>query len=796
MSLKKDVIGAEVQIGSNEAQKSLTDLAQKTATLANENDRLRISQAKLKAMGKEHSEEYKQITKAISENSKSIKDNNQQMDALRKTLGITEMTMKQLKVQSQTLRRELSGMTESANPERWAELNTQLIATERQMGLVKGRIGETRGFLGSFTNSLQSIPGPIGSVISGLMATGKAMWALVANPIGATIAAIVAGMMLLYKAFTATDEGAVKMEGTMKAISNVMDILIDRAMSYYKMLWSLVTFDWEGVKKNATDAFGGLASAIADATTAGWNYAKIMDDIADRESAAAPRMAKLRDEIEKLKTASKDSNKTALEKSNLIDEALKKEVQLNTLEKQFINERTAAELTNLASKINNNKLTMEQKEAQLKRWLEIDDIQLASEMEKDAAFAEFVNKNEEEFQSMQKRKADEYTKEAEFTQSIRRLEKSASAEKKALRDDEAAKVKEGQAKALEMLDSAHNDRMAKLVIQYEQQGWSDAKFKSEQLAAELAHLTLKKAMLEQFHQSTVQVEAQISEKRLAMQKDLNDVLAESEKQMLQSIDATNKIEMDQVEATIAAADKTIETLKDQKEKEKEIVEERKETYLQFAQTIGQTFGQLMNDNEATFGDYLKATLVMALDSLHQFFLIEKAKSIISGISGGPLKIALAVAKVAAMEIAYQAVRGALTKKGKKDGGYSGAGSDSEVDGFYHKNEFIASAPAVRNPTVKPVLDVIDMAQRTGTISSLNLGAISGRQSGGYASGVDSSLPGTATVSDSVLLRISEALAANERQMAKIERWQPTVYAADIKSRIDELANIETNRGLS
>lgn len=81
---------------------------------------------------------------------------------------------------------------------------------------------------------------------------------------------------------------------------------------------------------------------------------------------------------------------------------------------------------------------------------------------------------------------------------------------------------------------------------------------------------------------------------------------------------------------------------------------------------------------------------------------------------------------------------------KKEGGFSNTGSDSDPDGIYHKNEFIASAPAVRNPTVKPVLDIINLAQKNGTIATLNLPAImgsGGRQSGGYASASTGSASG-------------------------------------------------------
>ncbi|MCT4604471.1 MAG: hypothetical protein N4A59_16405, partial [Marinifilum sp.] len=53
------------------------------------------------------------------------------------------------------------------------------------------------------------------------------------------------------------------------------------------------------------------------------------------------------------------------------------------------------------------------------------------------------------------------------------------------------------------------------------------------------------------------------------------------------------------------------------------------------------------------------------------------------------------------------------------------------------NEFVSNAKAVSNPTVKPFLDVIDAAQRAGTIETLNLPAVmnsmavEGRELGGY-----------------------------------------------------------------
>lgn len=51
-------------------------------------------------------------------------------------------------------------------------------------------------------------------------------------------------------------------------------------------------------------------------------------------------------------------------------------------------------------------------------------------------------------------------------------------------------------------------------------------------------------------------------------------------------------------------------------------------------------------------------------------------------------------------------------------------------------EFVASAAAVRNPTIRPVLDIIDVATRNGSVDTINLPAVigatlPGRASGGY-----------------------------------------------------------------
>lgn len=104
---------------------------------------------------------------------------------------------------------------------------------------------------------------------------------------------------------------------------------------------------------------------------------------------------------------------------------------------------------------------------------------------------------------------------------------------------------------------------------------------------------------------------------------------------------------------------------------------------------------------------------------------------------------------------------------KQDGKKFRARNESNRRGYFNRpsvlisengEEFVASAQAVRNDTVRPFLDMIDSAQRNGTINTLNMermfsrpistGVIPGKEDGGYLSSSRSSsissMPGSMT----------------------------------------------------
>lgn len=91
------------------------------------------------------------------------------------------------------------------------------------------------------------------------------------------------------------------------------------------------------------------------------------------------------------------------------------------------------------------------------------------------------------------------------------------------------------------------------------------------------------------------------------------------------------------------------------------------------------------------------------------------------IIGPALGIAAAAAAVAAggAQIAQAQQAREEAKSQYYTGGFTGKGGKYEYAGDVHKGEFVAAMEAVDNPNIRPVLNLIDYAQRNNTVSNLS-----------------------------------------------------------------------------
>lgn len=776
MSLKKDVIGAEVQIGSNEAQKSLVDLAQKTATLTNENDRLRISQAKLKALGKGSEEEYKKVTSAITENNKAIKENKSQMDALRKTIGLTDMSFPQLRKRAAELRKELLDMGDSADKVQFDKLNSELVATERQMGKLKGRIGETKSEINPLINTAKGLLPAFG--FAALLAGAKSLFTNIIS---------VRREFEKYEAILTNTLGSNK--AARKEMQMLAEIAAKTPFSLNDLTGSFVKLTNYGLKPSRAELikYGDLASSV------GKGIDQLVEGVSDAVTG----------EFERLKEfgikAKKEGDKitfTFKEQSVVVDnntQAIKNYI-LSLGDLQGVAGSMAAIAETLDGRISNigdawdrvmNKMgegssgvmvpALEGLTSDLDDWSKLFDIWADDRISKWEGFlASFSQvqmdkiwnklENERFVESMLDVKQEESTTDGSSSDPKKIEEKRKLTEKaRKEADDKAAKAKkDATQQALSAIDLAHAGELLRLKQYYSDKENLDKEYKARLLASELAYLRTKES-LEPDQLKKIELQSQIIDKQheytAALKAAVPEIIATRD-----GIDKLNGRLLEEAKLLNLAAKTQAKGAADQ--------DAYTAKQLQQADTI-KMVGDVMTDyvtgalngsidEYQTFGDTL---ILMSMQMLKMMVPIWSAQILGLSLSSPESVASWGVAGMAKFEVVtglmyagISAVEG-MVKSGidkrkasasgsKQSGGFAEtAASDSTPVGTYHANEFIGSAPSARNPSIRQVYNIIDLAQKQGRVATLNLPAVmasmgmlpNGRQSGGFAASSNTEL---------------------------------------------------------
>jgi phage-related minor tail protein len=121
---------------------------------------------------------------------------------------------------------------------------------------------ETSGHFGKLKEGLGNLPGPVGSVVSAFDGLKKAFVAIIMNPVGLVLAAIVATLGLLYAAFTNTFAGGQKVEQIFAGIKATAQSLLDNLDKVGSAIKNVFTFNFSAAKKDLQDI--GNAAVVAD----------------------------------------------------------------------------------------------------------------------------------------------------------------------------------------------------------------------------------------------------------------------------------------------------------------------------------------------------------------------------------------------------------------------------------------------------------------------------------------------------------------------------------------------------
>lgn len=166
--------------------------------------------------------------------------------------------------------------------------------------------------------------------------------------------------------------------------------------------------------------------------------------------------------------------------------------------------------------------------------------------------------------------------------------------------------------------------------------------------------------------------------------------------------------------------------KEAQDKERALAQKYTDMAKGIAEDYGQTLGEMIANGELTMKSFLRETLLMAVDALEKVIEIAAVEITAKNAAAtAPLSfigIAKAAAQIAAIKVAFAAVKGMIGNF--YTGGFTGPGEWDRPQGIVHSNEFVANRFAVANPAIRPVLNLIDHAQRTNTVGSLTASDVS------------------------------------------------------------------------
>lgn len=280
-------------------------------------------------------------------------------------------------------------------------------------------------------------PGLKGAV-SGMKAMLVQMWAIVANPIGLVVVAIVGALTLLYKAFASTNDGADKLEQVMAGLSAIIDIVRDRILVVGNAIVKFFQGDFKGALAEGKKAVSGFGAEVEREFKQASNAAKSLQEVEDAMRSISVSRAKLDRDLAKSKELLTDENATYAQKVKALKEI-----------KEAEGKQTAQELANAQKKYDAIKLK--------NSLSDTSDEDLNKQAEAEAELYKIQQKSAEDNRSINKQEkrahADEIARIKQIRDARKQAAKELADEKKRI-DDELTKSIQENARKLKEIEDA------------------------------------------------------------------------------------------------------------------------------------------------------------------------------------------------------------------------------------------------------------------------------------------------------------------------------------------------------
>ncbi|WAX07711.1 hypothetical protein BK687P2_00033 [Bacteroides phage BK687P2] len=362
----------DLNFGTSEAEKGLDALIAKSIALAKTKKDLQaayasekkeldalnqnyadglVQQDKYDATVKKLNKSLIETQKAILDNTEANKQNNAEIKSTKTLLDSEATSVNALRAQLAQNTTELNKMSEAqrTTSKEGQDLTEQTKALSDKLKEMEKAVGDNRRNVGNYAESVkdgilqtQGLTGGTGALVgqmkSGIAGVQAFNAALKANPIIFVVSLVLTLIGIIEKLMKRNSELATSLNAAFAPFK----VIFGRLLDWITGLFEGVAFVLENIAKGVTwllDKLGLISEETKKAAAEGARLAGETQRIYQEETKALVPMARMRRELEELKTLAADQNKTTAERTELLKEAAEKLHIIRDLELAVLNSK-------------------------------------------------------------------------------------------------------------------------------------------------------------------------------------------------------------------------------------------------------------------------------------------------------------------------------------------------------------------------------------------------------------------------------------------------------------------------
>lgn len=362
----------DLNFGTSEAEKGLDALIAKSIALAKTKKDLQaayasekkeletlnqnyadglVQQDKYDATVKKLNKSLIETQKAILDNAEANKANNAEIKSTKTLLDNEATSVNALRAQLAQNTAELNKMSEAqrTTSKEGQDLTEQTKALSDKLKELEKSVGDNRRNVGNYAESVkdgilqtQGLTGGTGALVgqmkSGIAGVQAFNAALKANPIIFVVSLVLTLIGIIEKLMKRNSELATSLNAAFAPFK----VIFGRLLDWITGLFEGVAFVLENIAKGVTwllDKLGLISEETKRAAAEGARLAGETQRIYKEETKALVPMARMRRELEELKTLAADQNKTTAERTELLKEAAEKLHIIRDLELAVLNSK-------------------------------------------------------------------------------------------------------------------------------------------------------------------------------------------------------------------------------------------------------------------------------------------------------------------------------------------------------------------------------------------------------------------------------------------------------------------------